>query len=265
MDGSLHNFEQNQCNIVGVLNRAKTETAFKNTIQRIVGDLGFTNFDITHFKNNTVISIILHTLPQSMIESYYAEGLHENELSNEYFNDSRHSVYHSAIHEHFSNSPVTTNKIEKAHRIDTLFKDFGFHDAYSCPIDNERSGKLILTVYSQNVTRDEFKQATKKHNAMIKKLAKAINDVFYQSEVEFISKFSNEMDSNMKTLISILEAYGKLGLTTNQVADHLGFTVGTVGAYRARIMKLFSKPTMAGALYEAIKLGYLTIDIHRST
>ena len=60
--------------------------------------------------------------------------------------------------------------------------------------------------------------------------------------------------------MSILVAMGKYSMTQQQAADFVGVAESTVKSYCKVIKKSLNKRTMAGAVFEAVRLGIIAPD-----
>ena len=245
------------------LQMPRTATAFTNTLQRIVNDLGFSHFDITQVGSNLDLDIMLSTLPQPMLATYITEQLDKYDLSSEYINASLSPVFYSDFFHHFSTSPVLVEKIRKNLLIHELMKNYGFHDAYCCPIQkNNSDNKFIFSIHSEDEKSDEFKQLTMNRRAKIASLSGVVCNLL--SESSFLHSTDMAKKNNAVKLsrkqIAILEAMGKYSMTQQQAADYVGLSESTVKSYCKLIKNKLGKKTLNGAIFEALRLGIIATE-----
>lgn len=245
---------------VSTLKGCKTQASLTPSIQLIVQKLGYTNFDLTYFGDNNIVDVFAHTIPESLIETYFTENLHTDDLTNQYISNADTPTFLSELYNFFGqckNKNMTKMKhLNTTLAVHDLMKSHGFHNTFSCPASSNKKSSIYLSLHSKGVPENEFISATKNNRLKISFLVHAINN---QLPINHLadSKLSGGLSAKQ---IEIIRLMCKYSFSQKQCASQLELTKKTVETYCSRIKEKLGKDSMIGACYEAIRLGIITVD-----
>ena len=242
------------------LRQAKTPEAFSNVLKRTIYEIGFSHFDITEIYGDSNLKLMLSNIPNTLIDTYFCEGLDREDIFNEFIGNASSSVFYSDLFLYFSSCPFALRQIEKTMLVHELLTNYGFYDSYSVPmIVKKTNSKIVFSLQCESVKLNEFKQLIRDRKAYIVILSKIINLLLEQNW--FILNDDGNEGEQIKLMskeIAILEAMGKYGLTQVQAADYVGLADSSVRTYCKHSKRKLGTRTLPNAVYKALKMGIIT-------
>ncbi|ARN76176.1 helix-turn-helix transcriptional regulator [Oceanicoccus sagamiensis] len=242
-----------------VLRMARTPKSFTQVTQKIMSDLDFSNFDITVVGNDLDLKCILSTMPKTLLATYVAEELGRGDLANECISLSSAPMYYSDIYEYISISPVRLSQFETTMQSYNLMADYSFYDSFCSPFQYRPDKKMIFSIVSEATKPEDFKRLVLDRRAKITSLLNIVFELLNQSDFLPIDDIK-ETHSLTNKQLAILEAMGKYSMTQQQAADYARLTESTVKSYCKLIKAKLGVSTMAGAVFEAVRLGLIAQD-----
>ena len=242
------------------LGMPKTLRAFRNTVQHIVNNLGFSHFDITHIGGGDGLEVVTSNVPAALLDTYFEQDFSTNDIINDFLCCALTPQYFYNLYQFILRSPAHIEQMERSSMIYELMCNYRFYDSYSCPAHDQKSEKkLVFSVHAEGVKPDQFKKLVSDREAKIIALSRLI---YARLNVScfLLSDTTENIAKLNKGEIAILEAMGKHSMTQQQAADFAGLAESTVKTYCKHIKEKLGKRTISGAIYEALRLGIIAIE-----
>lgn len=239
------------------LGKARTITYFKQQIQTIISDLGFSHFDFSMISENNNFEFILTSIPASLVNTYEHERLYKHDFFLENLLSVTQPVYQSAIYRSMDVLLFSSESIEKNKIIRDLSYDHGFFDCFCIPVDlNQGKRKVVLTVLSEGQSVEDFKINVVQKRANLVYLAHSIYKI---SQKKFPRHFPYKPLLSEKEIM-VIEAFAKYAKTAAHAADQLFISNGTVNNYVEKIKDSLGAVGLGNAICIAIDKGLINCD-----
>ena len=254
----IDQLNQYRGDLVDTLGSAKNKDAFKTRLSQTIGALGFSDIDIIAISRSGHLDPVLNTMPNELFETYFADGLDEHDITLDCLQHTKKSIFHSDVYKHIQSSPVRTNVIEKNLRSHDLMHAYGFQDSYCFPAATTvNNNKIIFTVMQKGESAIKFRKHAMEATPKLKVISQVVGPLLNSNDL-LPKTHTNTTLTQIQ--IDILYALSKESLTQTQTTKALGLKPRNIEVQSIAIKKQLGKRTITGCVFEAIRLGLITMD-----
>lgn len=243
------------------LSACKDERDFIRRVDTIISRLGFSHYSLVWLDNSDDLdSSLLITVPRDLRETYYANGLYENDMIVPYARSVECSICHSKVHDYFSRAPIDTDVTKTMRDIALLNKDFGFYDYYNVTKKSNRNvGNVMLSVAIKGHSPFEFKLVSEDRCSSLKLLCEAIDYVAVKKfpDTFLINVAKKRVVSINPKPLRVLETLANNDMNVSQVAEKLCISVVTANKHLETARKAFGARTTYAAIRRAVTNGLI--------
>lgn len=227
---------------------------FRQQIQSIVNDLGFTHFDYSLLSKNNNFEFLMTALPDAFINTYHHEKLYKYDMFLDYTKNSKQGVYQSTINNLIDQMPDNAEYTIKNKMIRELAYDYRFFDGYCISVDTEYNGKVMFSVLSDQENPEKFKHSTMERRGNLMYLA---NTIYMISLKKFPKELPYKPPLDDKTIL-VIEHLAYHAATTAEVAEQLFMSVGTVNRHINQAKEILGACSTTNAAIIARDLGLIS-------
>ncbi len=226
---------------------------FKTRIGAIVKRLGFSDFAFVRLASRDADFSMLMSTPKTLLDSYYQEGLYENDMMFSYAKTKISPIFRSTLDNYLGQSPVDTNMTRTMKEIYKLNKSLGYYDFFHIPSEAlDGDGKVMFSVTLRGCSPLEFKCRIQGCESTLRLLSEAIDLVATRKFAHiFLGAQKKPIIRVTPKPLLVLETLANNDLTVAQVADRLNISPVTVSKHLEAARKALGVKTNHAAIKKA--------------
>lgn len=239
------------------LSPATTQKVLDNAIR----ELEFTHYQLGFVTNNNTEYVhIFDNLPQSLQWTLTAEENAIAPIKHAYLSADAPNLFYSEVYKYQRENPTSIAQQNFAEHVHAILEDFGFDEiwtrVYSAPNPvNHSPVTMLFSVAAIDQSIAVFRKLLMRRRGELSVLIRHI----FNATVPLLT-MQQESVKLRETYAQILTLMGRDSMTQQQTAEALGLTESTVKTYCKLIKRALGKSTLAGAVYEATRLGIVELD-----
>ena len=246
------------------LSYSRTLDDFTQRIQKIIGDIGFSDFMFIRLNRLWLDDSrhgLLHSFPDELMRIYHERKIYETDLILLYGKDNTQPIFSSEVYDYIDKAPFEIGLVKKNRTLLQLYRRFGYFEHYVIPIPAlNGSGNVQLLLTRNGIDKKKFQSLAEPVLHSCRSLCKAIDSV---STTRFRSSFidsENNPVSITRKPLHILHQLANTDMNIKEPASEMSISPITAHQHIATARKVLRVKTNIAAVTKAIKSGLITLD-----
>ena len=227
---------------------------FRDRLASILEKLGFSAFSLTTLSPHP--RLLLSNLPDGLQSAYERGNYKRVDYAITYANGSRHPMLRSRIEDYMAAAPLQSREMTRNQDLSILYKSHGFYEFYLIPIMAGRE-RYLFSITSQDIAPD-FLAKLRKHPEAIQLVAEISVSFGGRKFPEHFRAMGLNKEIKLTVQpLTILSRMAEDDLNIQRIAQTTERNVHTINQHLAAARKALNTRTTHGAIYRAIKEGFL--------
>lgn len=247
--------------INGLFARVRTLKSLSRVLNDTLKKIGYTNFELGYLNLNNQYVRLASNFPDSLSNTIVNEGYAFSEIARCYLAMDKLFLRYADIAHYQINNPYSALEKEQATNLTELLGDHGFFEIYTYRRKVSVDDFYVSIFFS--ITIKDYQALDMKMMFTNRRDSLGLLMENICAVLPVLSQFEN-INGSINTLTKkqqqVLIALGRYSLTQQQTGLEVGLTESTVKTYCKIIKQKLAKRTLAGAVYEGVRLGLIPMD-----
>ena len=247
------------------LSNARDIRDLRQCILTAVNQMGFSDFSFVRMDSSgDVDSLVLATIPKSISQSYFDQGLYEHDVIIPYGRSKNRPIFRSQLENYLNQAPFENEMTETTREIYKLNKSHGYYDYFNMPKEaNNGDGKVMFTVTQRGGNPFEFQQKVKQCIRPLELLSEATDIIAARNFPDVIGvkkTADNHKYKINRAPLRVLQTMANNDFNIQLLADNLSISLVTANKHLNTVRNILGVRTTHAAIKKAILHGLITYE-----